>query len=383
MESMNHKPWLVMLFSLILAAAGCDNPQGPDTQGRVKIGFLSTSDRATYPKAAAIAVDEINERGGLLEMPVELVVRAEIEEVAVSVQAAEAMIRTDEVIAIIGPNRSSHAVEVGKLAQRHGLPMITTAATNPDVTKAGDFLFMASFTDLFQGSVMAQFVTEDLGLSRVATLTRRGDVYTEGISRFFGSDFSRRGGEVVAKEYYDRDAADFTDQLTRIAEMEPEAIFISGFAREVALVTRQARAIPVQSLEEAPVLFLGADSWDNPVLLGDEEAEIEGSFVSSHFSPNTDDLSARAFIDKYQALYGAVPSGGDAVSYDAVRLLFEAVERAGSLDPEGVRKQLEATRNYVGATRISRYDENHHPTKSAVIMTVENGAKRFHKQIAP
>ena len=380
---MNHTLWTASLFSLILAATGCDKPQEPDAQGTVNIGFLGAGDRVTYPNAAAIAVDEINERGGLLDRPVELIVRAEIEEAVVSVQAAESMIRTDEVIAIIGPNRSSHAIEVGVLAQRHGLPMITTAATNPDVTKAGDFVFMASFTDLFQGRVMAQFAREELGLSRVAILTRRGDVYTDGISRFFGSEFSGRGGAIVANEFYDGDAADFTDQLTRIAGMKPEAIFISGFAKEVALATRQARATPVQSLAGGPALFLGADSWDNPDLLSDERAEIEGSFFSSHFSPDTDDPSARAFIDKYQALYRVVPSGGDAVSYDAVKLLFEAVERAGSLDPDALRKQLAATRNYVGATRIARYDDNRHPTKSAVIMTIENGAKRFHKQIAP
>ena len=72
-----------------------------------------------------------------------------------------------------------------------------------------------------------------------------------------------------------------------------------------------------------------------------------------------------------------------AVSYDAVKLLFEAVERAGSLDPDEVRQQLAATENYIGATTIATYDENRHPTKSAVIFTIKNGEKQFYKRIDP
>ena len=160
---------------LLLAAAmpGCDRDRdksaGPERT--VKVGFLVSGDRASYADAAAIAVDEINDGGGLLGRTLELVIRMGIEEPSVSVEAAEQMIVDAEVIALVGPNRSSHAVVVGETAQRHGRPMITTSATNPDVTRAGGFVFMAAFTDLFQGGVMARFAREELGLEAVAVLT--------------------------------------------------------------------------------------------------------------------------------------------------------------------------------------------------------------------
>ncbi len=260
--------------------------------------------------------------------------------------------------------------------------MVTTSATNPEVTKAGDLVFMAAFTDMFQGQVMAQFAREELGLARVAILTQSGEVYTEGISEFFRSVFMASGGEVVADEFYDSGETDFSGQLGRIAEAQPEALFISGLAQEIALATQQARARSLQDAAGEPALFLGADSWDNPNLLGNEAAELEGSFYTTHFSPDTDEPGARRFVDTYQSLYGSTPSG-DAVSYDAVRLLLEAIERAGSLEPEAVRGQLAATENYVGATRIARYDENRHPVKSAVIMIIKDGIGRFHTQIDP
>ncbi len=379
---------LISLIVSLIIQVGCDSVQKIVTpkqeQKTLKVGFIVAGDRAPYLNGAQLAVDEINELGGIFGTPVELVSLINIEaSLPLSLQTAEDMILKDKVIAIIGPNRSTHAVAVGPIAQRYGVPMITTAASNPNVTKAGDFVFMASVTDAFQGKVLAQFAITELDVTTAAILTLSGDVYTEGISEFFTLNFSKLGGEIVANESYESGAMDFIEQLTSIAATQPGAFFISGFARDIGPITQQARAIPLQNATGTPTLFLGTDTWDNEVLLADEDAEVEGSFFTTHFSPSTDEATARAFIDAYQSIYGEAPTGGIAVNYDAVKLLFQAIERAGSLAPEAIRDQLSATENYVGATRIGSYDENRHPTKSSVILTIKNGEKQFHKQIDP
>ena len=382
--------FLVLIsFSVLLAISiGCDRLQKivtPQQQEEtLKIGFIVAGERVTYPNGAEMAVTEINQRGGLLGMPVELIGHINKEAgPEVSAQIAERLIVEDGIIALIGPNRSSHAVVVGPIAQRHGIPMITTTATNPNVTNAGNFVFMASFTDSFQGAVMAQFAKADLGTSTAAVITQSGDLYTEGISEFFARDFGGLGGEIVAQEFYEDETSNFTAQLTRIADLQPDALFIAGFVQETSLITQQARAMPLLNADGDPTIFLGADAWDSELLYGNADAEVEGSFFSGHFSPETDEPTARAFVDAYEAIYASTPTGGIGVSYDAVKLLFEAVERAGSLDPEKIREQLAATENYIGATTIAGYDENRHPTKSAVIFTIKNGEKQFHKQIDP
>ena len=379
---------LTSLIALLVTHIGCDRVQKIVTpkheQKTLKIGFVVAGERVTYPNGAEMAVTEINQRGGLLGKQVELIGHINKEAIPkVSVQIAETLIVEDKIIALIGPNRSSHAVEVGPIAQRHGIPMVTTTATNPNVTNAGDFVFMASFTDSFQGAVMAQFAIEELNLTTAALITRKGDLYTEGISEFFALNFNELGGEIVVNEFYEGDPSDFTAQLTNVAAAQPDALFIAGFTLDVALITQQARAIPLQNADGEPTIFLGADSWDSELLYDNEDAEVEGSFFSGHFSPETDEPTARAFVDVYESIYESTPTGGVAVSYDAVKLLFEAVERAGSLDPDEIREQLAATENYIGATTIASYDENRHPTKSAVIFTIKDGKKQFHKQIAP
>lgn len=384
-----YKFLALISFSLLLVAyTGCDRvgkivtPQ--QQEETLKIGFVVAGERVTYPNGAEMAVTEINQRGGLLGTPVELIGHINKEAgPEVSVQIAETLIVEDEIIALIGPNRSSHAVAVGPIAQRHGIPMITTTATNPNVTSAGNFVFMASFTDSFQGAVMAQFAKSDLNISTAAVITQKGDLYTEGISEFFARNFSEIGGEIVANETYEGDTSDFTAQLTKIAAAKPDALFIAGFVQETSLITQQARAISLRNADGEPTVFLGADAWDSELLYGNADAEVEGSFFSGHFSPETDEPTARAFVDAYESTYDATPTGGVGVSYDAVKLLFEAVERAGSLDPEKIRDQLAATENYIGATTIASYDANRHPTKSAVIFTIKDGQKQFFKQIAP
>ena len=378
---------LISLSIVLLIYVGCDSIQKivtPQQEPTVKIGFVVAGERVTYPNGAELAVTEINEQGGLLGTPVELIGHINKEAIPeVSVQLVETLIVEDEVIALIGPNRSSHAVVVGPVAQQYGVPMVTTTATNPNVTNAGDFVFMASFTDSFQGAVMAQFAKSELDLSTAAVITRSGDLYTEGIAEFFTRNFSQLGGDIVANEFYEAGTVDFTALLTDIAAAQPDALFIAGFVQDLALITQQARALSLQNAVGDPTVFLGADSWDSQLLFDNEDAELEGSFFSGHFSPETDEPTARAFVDSYESIYESTPTGGVAVSYDAVKLLLEAVERAGSLDPEKVREQLAATENYVGATTIASYDANRHPTKSAAIFTITNGKKQFYKQIDP
>ncbi|MDE0081837.1 MAG: ABC transporter substrate-binding protein [Gammaproteobacteria bacterium] len=375
---------LVACVAAVVLAA-CDDGPSPTSLGEadpVRVGFLVSGVR-TYLNGAMIAVDEVNGRGGLLGRTVELVVRMGLEEAEAAVEAAETMIGSDQVVALIGPNRSSHAIEVGAVAQRHRVPMITTAATNPGVTAAGDLVFMAAFTDQFQGRVMAEFAAGTLGVTTAAVLTERGNVYSEGIGEFFIDHFRGSGGVIVAEESFERDAMEFALQLERIAAATPDAVFVPVRAEDVALLAVQARALPVHDAAGEPALFLGADAWDNAALLDNGGAAVEGSFFSSHFSPDTDEPTARTFVDAYLARYAIPPTGGDAVSYDAVRLFLEAAARAGSLDADAVRREILATRQYAGATRISHYNGDRHPTKSAVIMTIENGVKRFYQQVDP
>ena len=372
--------------TLITTLVSCERAQkviAPKQTETVKIGFLASGSRVTYPNGGKIAVAEMNANGGLLGMPIELITEVGIPTPEVAVEVASRMILEDGIIALVGPNRSAQAIPIGALATEHSLPMITTTATNPALTASSDFVFMAAFTDAYQGAVMAKFAATELGLTSVALLTQSGEIYSEGISEFFVTNFTDAGGTIAVREFYEIVDTDFTEQLTRIAAATPEALFIAGWVQQVGPITQQARALPLLNPAGEPTLLLGTDTWDNPILLDNEDAEIEGSFFSGHFSAATDKPSGKTFVEAYQAAYGELPLGGHAVSYDATHVMLTAIERAGSFDGEAIREQLAATENYIGATDIANYDENRHPTKSSVIFTITNGEKQFYQQIDP
>ena len=391
--------WL-LLFLLITLFWGCNQVQQLLTplpiesdEDAIKIGFLyTTPNRNNSRYGAELATMQLNEAGGVRGIPIQLIARGIPTQrfVSENINETEYVSRTRARVDYRRggyPQSSVLTVQpmlsiVGEIAQRHGIPMMATSATNPSVTAAGDFVFMAAFTDDFQGVAMAAFALQDLETKTAAVLTHKGDVYSEGLSQTFIDSFTANGGEVVADEFYAAGDTDFTVQLTVVAEATPDVIFSTGFIPEVPLLVRQAR-------EEVGITatFIGGDAWDNVALIEAAGAAIDGSFFSSGFSAEADpsDLGEDAyrFVTAYTAMFGMLPDGGAALGYDALRLVVQAMRRADNLTPTAIRDQLAATMNYSGATFISGYDENRHTSKSVVIKQIVNGEVQFHKLIEP
>jgi branched-chain amino acid transport system substrate-binding protein len=348
----------------------------------VKIGVMFTAPtRSNTLKGAQLAASQLNRAGGVAGRPIAIIPRGNISSTEEAAEVAEELITRQGVAAIVGPNRSLYAVAAGAVAQAHGIPLVTTTATNPVVTAAGDYVFMAAFTDDFQGEVMARFAFKELGARTAAVLTRRESIYSEGLSQTFVDNFDALGGEVLHAQFYNVGETDFSEQLGPIAETAPDVFFLPGFSAEIPLVVQQAKALGIEGI------LLGGDSWDNAALISASGAILEGSFFSTFFSsgapPGALSEDADQFIAAYTAIFRVEPDGGAALGYDAFRLVAEAMGRASELTPAAIRDQLAATRDYSGATFISGYDENRHTSKSAVINSIVDGKIRFHLLIEP
>jgi branched-chain amino acid transport system substrate-binding protein len=376
---------LTVLLILMGAMLSCDTI--PDilraTSPTIKIGLvLPIPRRINTQYGAELAVAEINQQGGVLDHSVELIVKNDQGDKVRGKEVAGELIQ-EEVIAILGPNFSSVAVEVAPLAQQSGVPMITTTATNPTITQAGDFVFQAAFTDDFQGQVMAQFAKLELNAQTAAILTQADDVYSEGLSEIFNENFIALGGEIVAHESYAAGDTDFTTQLQAIAAEAPDVVFMPGFAEEVACAVQQARAIPVADEDGNASTFIGGDAWGLGDLFQKGTGALEGSYFSTHFSSETTVRSGRNFVDAYRSVFGTAPDGAAAMGYDVVKLVATAIRRAGTLEQTAIRDQIAATQDYRGATSLLRYNENRHPIKSAVIEIITDGQVRFFDQVEP
>ena len=387
--SSNSVVHLILVMGILLLLGGCDQFQQVltplpelDENAPIRIGVIFSSPTRSHTlNGAELAALQLNGEGGLHGREIAIVARGNISDSEHAAAIAEELITREGVSAIVGPNLSSYAVPIGEIAQRHGIPMVTTTATNPTVTAAGDFVFMAAFTDDFQGKVMAQFASQELGAKTAAILTRSGSLYSAGLSQTFINSFMAFGGDVLHAQIYMKGDTDFTTQLTEIAESPVDVFFLPGFSAEIPLVVEQAKTLGIAGI------LLGGDSWDNAPLIADNAELLEGSFFSTYFSAKiaSGDLSEEGhqFITAYTAIFDKAPDGGAALGYDALRLVVQAMQRADELTPTAIRDQIAATENYSGATLLSAYDENRHATKSAVINRIVDGEAQFHKLIKP
>lgn len=348
----------------------------------VKIGFIySSPDPGTTRNGAELAVTLANAAGGINGLPIELLIRDDKGDTLRSVQHAEALIAAG-VSAIVGPDYSRLAVQVGAVVQRHGIPMVTTYPTHPDVPRNGNFSFMGAYIDPYQASIMVDFAIQELQATTAAVLTETGNAYSEGLSNTFVADFTEQGGTVVSHQFYETGTTDFNDQLMAIAAVEPavDVVFLPGLGPEFPLAVKQARSDDIG----ISATFLGGDGWDRPDLIEIGGMALEGSFFANHFSP--DDQSneaARQFVNAYTQKYGIAPDGPAALGYDAATLIVAAMRRATDLTPAAIRDQIEETQDYSGATMLSHFDENRHAIKSAVINTIKDGKIQLHQLFVP
>lgn len=324
-----------------------------------------------------LALEELNASGGLLGKKVEYFVEDDQSKPEEAKTAALKLIKQDQVLALLGEVASSRSLAAAPEAQKNKIPMISPASTNPKVTAVGDYIFRACFVDTFQGSSMARFANQDLGLKKVAILYDVKNDYSVGLADFFEKTFLELGGTIPIKQSYSEGDIEFRAQLTAIKAENPDGIYVPGYYTEVGLIARQARELGVN------VPMLGGDGWDSPKTLEIGGAAVEGHYFTNHYSAEDPSPVVQNFIKKYQEKYKKVPDAMAVLGYDAANMLFDAIRRAGSTDGPKVRDALAATKDFEGVSGKITMDPERNASKNIVILKFEGGKVKFHKKLPP
>ena len=392
---MNVRIFIFIPVILFAALTGCDRVNQvvqPDTviatETTLKIGVIQPSNTfTTFSQGAETARAQINEKGGVLGMQVAFISRdnqpvaSEPPTPEASIRAAKELIEMENVFALLGPVYSTNAVEVGPIAQQAQRLMLP-GSSGSNVSEAGDYVFLITVPNPFQGKVMASFAMnpDELGATTAATITEGGDVYSTDLVQAFESAFQENGGQIVYSGAYAAGDTTFTALLTEIHEAAPSVIFYPGFQPEAPALINEARQLGIKAT------FLGGSAWDDRerfLSVLDENNVLDGSYYPTNFSVATQDADVQEFVTAYNTIFGSPPDGIAASGYDAMRLLARAIETAGSLDPVAVRDAFTAVSGYKGATTISHYDENRHPIKSLTIQTIRDGQVEHYKVVEP
>src|ERR1700747_3089843 len=353
------------------------------SQDTIKIGEFGslTGDNASFGtsqnEGVQMAVEEINNAGGVLGKKIDLTVEDNQTKQGQTTTIVRKLISQDQVVALVGEVASSKTLEAAPIAQEAKIPLIATAATNPKVTQVGDYIFRVCFIDDFQAVVIARFVLENLHKTKVAFMTDVKQDYSVGLTQFAKDYLLKNGGQVVKQQSYSSGDKDFRAQLTDIKSADPDVIIITGYYPEASLIVRQGRQLGIKAV------FVGGDGWDGSSLIPVGGKAIEGAYFSNHFSTEDKSPAVQEFVTKYKKKYNAVPDAFAALGYDATKLLADAIKRAGSTDPDKLRAAIQDTEGFPGVSGKITIGQDRNAVKSAVIVTIKDGTLKYAETIEP
>jgi len=368
---------LVILLVIGLIFSGCKKQATEIVIGGVGpvSGEAATFGQSTK-EGCELAVEEWNAAGGLLGKNIKLIYQDDKGDPTEAATVWTKLITQDKVVAIVGTVMSKCSLAGAPISQQYKVPMISPTSTNPKVTEVGDYIFRACFIDPFQGTVGAKFAYENLNARKAACIFDVGNDYTKGLAEFFRDKFTELGGTIVAFEAHPTGTTDFKAQLTKIIAAKPDVIYISDYYNDVGLIAKQARELGFNGP------LVGGDGWDSPDLVKIGGTAVENGYFTNHFSKDDPRPIVQEFVKKYQAKFNKVPDALAALAYDAMQIMLDAIKRAGSTDPEKIKKALTETNINVVSGLIT-FDKNRNPIKSAVIIAIKNGQQVYQATVNP
>jgi branched-chain amino acid transport system substrate-binding protein len=344
---------------------------------RIGVIFAKTGRAAgvgkDFFKAINLLVKDLNRSGGVLGRQIELLEFDNTSTPLGAKQAGMDALQAD-VVAVIGSSWSSNTKVIADIFQKEGIPLITPLATKPEITEVGSYIFRVCYTDPFQGKVMAKFARTDLSAKTAVVFTNVDSGFSQSLSSEFTHSFESLGGDVLASYDYLRSETDFSAEIEAIHRMQPDVVYLSGYARDSTLIILQCNKM------DGHLQFLGGDGWGDG-MYDFAGTEIDGNYYTSHWHPQ----NPNPISDKLQASYGNEKIKGArlVLAYDALMVLIDAIKWAQSTDRDAIRAALAGTVNFPGATGYISFNAKGDPMKPAVILRLENGSSSFIKAVTP
>jgi branched-chain amino acid transport system substrate-binding protein len=350
------------------------NPPAAATEWKVG-AYLSLSGEETAfgtdtKEGIELAIDEINKAGGVKGKPIKVLYEDDKSKPEEATNKVLQLIDRDGVIAILGEVASSRSRAGGIVANKKKIPMITPSSTHPDVTKDRPYVFRVCFTDDVQGKMGAQFIVNTLNKKKIALFFASDDLYSSGLAKEFRDEVKRLGAEIVIEKSFLKKETNFTTYINEIKSANPEMIYAPIYYSSMTPIARQAKAAGVSGS-----MFVGSDGWDANELLRDAGEELEGAYFTNHYAPDVPWPNSQAFVAKYRERYNRIPSSLAAQGYDAARLLADAMKRAKTDTPDGLREAIGETKDFQGATGTITIDAERNADKPIVIVQIKD--KKF------
>ena len=377
----------LLLLTACGPAAGGSIGDGNKAEGdTIKIGLNMelSGDVSAYGTAekegVELAIEEINKDGGVLGKKLQLIQKDNKSDIGETTSVAANLAYKEKVVAVIGPATSGAVKASIPNMTRAAVPVVTPSGTDDAITilngKVQEYIFRACFQDSFQGIILANFAQKNIDAKKVVIIGDNSSDYALGLTKSFKETYT---GEIVKEETFTAGDKDFQAILTKIKDLDYDAIYIPGYYAEAGLIIKQAREMGI----DQPIL--GADGFGNEKLVEIAGADnVNDVYYTGHFSekaPSTDKVEP--FVAAFKKKYNRQPSAFNALGYDSVYMIKQAIETENSADSKDITKGLAELTDFVGVTGKMNMDKDHNPEKTGVVLGLTEGKETSADTVNP
>ncbi len=373
--------FVLAIVPLIVGLSACDpieqllpiSPQMQGLSGEIPIGFILpqtgpyVSSGIAMQQGTELAVEEIN-NSQLGNARIKLIIEDDRSTVEGAVKAANKLIHQDGVPVILGLATSSATKEVFPIAQENGVVAFGQLSAARGLSALSDFGFRASLTVDKLVPTGVQLTHEKLGYQRVAKIADSIDFFSRSSDTVLEESLNVNGVEILTTETFETGETDFSAQLTRIKESNPDAIFISALSPDTTKILRQGRRLGIPA--DIPFIVPVTLASDQIQILGDaaEGVITFTSWISTAATPEN-----QAFLQNYRAKYGIEPTIWAAQAYTSVYILATAIKRGQSVDSTAIRDAMANIMDSDTVLGKFSFDAVGDAVYNPIVLIVENG----------
>jgi branched-chain amino acid transport system substrate-binding protein len=324
-------------------------------QETIKIGVIqpltgSVAYNGTADVAGTkLAIEERNARGGVLGRKVEAIIEDGGCKPADSVNAAEKLIQRDKVVALSGAFCSSATIAVMPVAETNKIPLVTGVSSKSDMTEKGNkWFFRATETDGLLAQSFAKILAEQLKLKKIAYIGVNDDFGRGGVEEF-EKRMTVLGATSVMKEYFDHGTTDFYTLLTKLRSSGADGVFVAAETQDGSIFVKQKAEFGLDQK------VFGVGSWATADFMRLAGPAAEGIYAAVPYAYTMQTPKNQEFVAKYETANKEKPGKYGAAGYNALNIIMDAIQRAGSTDPEKIREALTKT-DYEGPNGKFRFD---------------------------
>lgn len=339
--------------------------------GQIKIG-VSAAITGNFPLAGTrtqqgiqLAVKEINNKGGLLGKKVVLEVIDDTNSTTGAINAVNRLISDPDVVAVIGPHTSGNVMAVSDLYKNAKVPFLT-GATSPKVDKLNNpYAFYIRPSDSISAKALVQYANKTLGFKKIGISYNTNDFGTgaKGVIEQYCKD----NNLVFVSQGHNAGDKDFTGQIMKFKQANVDCVISWTDDAEQALTARQTYELGLNK----PILCSAGITMAQVLDLVDAKW-VENWYAETDFTINDTSAGIKTFAGKFEPMYGVQPELYAGSYYTAMRVLADAITRAGSADRAAITAALAKTKDFVGINSTLSCDDAHHMVHQVSIVQLHN-----------